>query len=472
MSLSRFFNPTSTTSAVSGNGFAVPRMSTTDRLAIVFGPSDKGMAVYDTTLNNEFTWNGTAWESTPSSGDSANTEVIYNDAGILKGDPTLTFDNVSKSLLVDTLIRIWRGATKLAGNVFVGGGTGAGVTTGNNNTGIGVGALGGTTTTSGSTAVGTNAGLNSNAGDCVFVGASAGLANAAGTRNTYIGALACLNGAGGGDNSVLGYLSLSAATGSRNTAVGSQCLTTLTTGIDNVAVGFGAGASHNSDGIVAIGFNSLAGFTGTGGSCCAVGYQSLWYTTTGDGSTSLGYLAGRGAAVGNGLGARNTTIGRRSLLAGTTTAVENVSIGADTMCNPSDAATTHTGINNVVVGNAALRGPGGGAVVSASNNVALGTSALFTASTVSDTVAVGSGAGSNLTTGSSNICLGSASQGSAATVSNELSIGSAASFVGTNGAAATYFATATAGAVVLGNAVGFIRINLNGTFVKIPVYGN
>ena len=63
---------------------------------------------------------------------------------------------------------------------------------------------------------------------------------------------------------------------------------------------------------------------------------------------------------------------------------------------------------------------------------------------------------------------------SAVGISNELSIGSASAgqYVATNGGATTYFATATAGAVVLGLAQGFIRINLNGTFVKIPVYGN
>ena len=38
--------------------------------------------------------------------------------------------------------------------------------------------------------------------------------------------------------------------------------------------------------------------------------------------------------------------------------------------------------------------------------------------------------------------------------------------------APTITSTATTGAVALGNAVGFIRIYLNGAFVKIPVYGN
>jgi hypothetical protein len=55
---------------------------------------------------------------------------------------------------------------------------------------------------------------------------------------------------------------------------------------------------------------------------------------------------------------------------------------------------------------------------------------------------------------------------------NQLVLGSASYYVATNGFATTYFPTATAGAVVLGSALGFIRILLNGTYVKIPVYGN
>jgi hypothetical protein len=62
---------------------------------------------------------------------------------------------------------------------------------------------------------------------------------------------------------------------------------------------------------------------------------------------------------------------------------------------------------------------------------------------------------------------------SGSTVSSELCIGSPTYFVATNGAATTYFPTASAGAVALPAAcLGFIRINLNSSFVKIPVYGN
>ncbi|NBT76356.1 MAG: hypothetical protein EBT15_10400, partial [Betaproteobacteria bacterium] len=69
------YNPTATTSAATGDGYAVPRTTTAGRLAISFTTVDKGMMVYDTDLNNLFIWNGTAWESVPASGDSSNMQV-------------------------------------------------------------------------------------------------------------------------------------------------------------------------------------------------------------------------------------------------------------------------------------------------------------------------------------------------------------------------------------------------------------
>ena len=79
----------------------------------------------------------------------------------------------------------------------------------------------------------------------------------------------------------------------------------------------------------------------------------------------------------------------------------------------------------------------------------------------------------NITTGTNNICIGVSSNASAAGVNNELVIGSSTSFVATNGGATTYFTTASAlssGSLPVN--CGFIRVYLNGSFVKIPVYGN
>jgi len=93
---SAIFNPSQTTSAASGDGFSVPRLTTTGRLAISFGTADKGMMVYDTTLNNLFIWNGSAWESVPASGDAgADGSVQYNDNGVVSGAANLQYNKAS-----------------------------------------------------------------------------------------------------------------------------------------------------------------------------------------------------------------------------------------------------------------------------------------------------------------------------------------------------------------------------------------
>ena len=101
---SYIFNPTDRTSASTGDGFSVPRLSTTGRLAITFGTGDKGMMVYDVTLNSLFIWNGTAWEHIDGTGTSSNTQVLFNDNGATAGDPTMVFDKNTDTLTVQNLV--------------------------------------------------------------------------------------------------------------------------------------------------------------------------------------------------------------------------------------------------------------------------------------------------------------------------------------------------------------------------------
>ena len=117
---SSIYNPSITTSAATGDGFSVPRNTTAGRLATVFTTADDGMMVFDTDLNNLFIWNGTAWESIPSSGDSLNTEVIFNDAGVLVGDPGLVYDKTLKRLTVAGNVRISRGLLNQGTSTAVG----------------------------------------------------------------------------------------------------------------------------------------------------------------------------------------------------------------------------------------------------------------------------------------------------------------------------------------------------------------
>jgi len=98
---SSIFNPSQTTSAATGDGFSVPRLTTTGRLAIVFGAGDSGMMVYDTTLNNLFIWTGAAWESVPASGDAgANGSVQYNDSGVVSGASNFIYDKVTSAVSI------------------------------------------------------------------------------------------------------------------------------------------------------------------------------------------------------------------------------------------------------------------------------------------------------------------------------------------------------------------------------------
>lgn len=55
------FNPSERTLATTGDGFSLPTMTTTQRTGLSLTASQLGMSVYDTTLNQQFTWTGAAW---------------------------------------------------------------------------------------------------------------------------------------------------------------------------------------------------------------------------------------------------------------------------------------------------------------------------------------------------------------------------------------------------------------------------
>lgn len=80
--------------AAQGDGLILPKLSSADRNSLTLTAADVGLTVFDTTLNQIFTWSGTGWDSV-STGTSSNTQVIFNDNGDLNGDPNLTFDKVN-----------------------------------------------------------------------------------------------------------------------------------------------------------------------------------------------------------------------------------------------------------------------------------------------------------------------------------------------------------------------------------------
>jgi hypothetical protein len=520
---STVFNPSQTTSAATGDGFSVPRLGTATRLAINFTALDKGMMVYDVNLNNLFIWNGSAWESVPASGDAgANGSVQYNDNGIVSGAANLQYDKAggftslrsgsalrayvadnsvystisdlgaaggltinnlnadgislkvgsvntnvlgagtanwydgagvsqmafvgsNKSLTLGADLRIWRGGGSGADNVGIGRLSGDLLTTGVGNVGLGL---------------------------------AAGRAISTGDKNVAIGADCLGNQANlitGSNNIAIGNTALYSSnviSGADNIGIGQNTLRALSTGFGNIACGLNSGIAITSGTVnVTIGQNALIS-NQTGSSNVAVGPAALNACVVGDqtavGTNALFLLQSGGA---------NTAVGRDSLrnlvsnsnctalgyFAGrATTGQRNTAIGANAL------ALSTSGDANTAVGYNAM----GLAVVTSGDNTCIGDNAGANIAGGGTNTCIGSAAGSNIVGGGSNICIGVNAATSAAGNSNELSIGSSVQYVATNGAAATYFATATAGAVIAGNPQGFIRIRLNGTFVKIPVYGN
>ena len=242
MSLQSFvYNPSKTTSAATGDGFSVPRNTTVGRLATVFTAADAGMMVFDTDFDNLFIWNGSAWESVPSSGDSTNEQVIFNDNGVLVGDPGLLFNKTTDKLTVATTIDISRGLLNDPTSTGVGENTlDATIAGAVRNTAIGHNSMYRATTADNNVAVGFNtlvaAGMTGTGN--VAVGSGAGNAIASGDHNVAVGFNAMPFIVTGADNVAIGRNSLQGLTaGATNVGIGPNTLLALSTGSNNVAIG-------------------------------------------------------------------------------------------------------------------------------------------------------------------------------------------------------------------------------------------
>jgi hypothetical protein len=128
-----------------------------------------------------------------------------------------------------------------------------------------------------------------------------------------------------------------------------------------------------------------------------------------------------------------------------------------------------SGNDNTVVGATAM----GNAIATGSANVVIGSGSGTNIVAGSSNTLIGTDAGNGLGAGTQNICIGRAANTPLGASVNELVLGSATYYVATNGGPTTYFAAGAAGGVAVPvTCSGFIRIYLNGTYVKIPVYPN
>jgi hypothetical protein len=204
-----------------------------------------------------------------------------------------------------------------------------------------------------------------------------------------------------------------AATGQKNIGIGSNALKTLTTGYDNVAIGDSAMKFSNGQSSEAIGSKALMNSnTGAYGNS-AIGYESMYNTTTGTFNVAHGFRALKANTV----GVENTAIGVGALEADTSGSY-NTSVGRLSLfLNKKGSFNTGIGLaslyTNDSIGNTAI----GAYSLSYNNrnyNTAVGFAAGHTNSFLQtsdanlgiENVYVGYNSGYNANTGSKNVGLG------------------------------------------------------------------
>jgi len=211
---------------------------------------------------------------------------------------------------------------------------------------------------SANTAGGTNALVMTTGPDNTGFGYEALRQNTTGGLNTAIGVSALYGNTTGGDNTAIGVAALlSNTTGHENTASGAYALKSNTEGIDNTASGRGA-----------LIYNTTANYN------TASGAYALYKNTEGDDNTASGV----NALFSNTTGVANTAGGVDALYANTTGST-NTAIGLQA------GLSNNTGSENTFVGAAADANAGSymngtalgfGAVLTASNSIALGNSSI------------------------------------------------------------------------------------------------
>lgn len=352
-------------------GILIPRMTKTQRDAIA-SPAT-GLLIYQTNSTPGFYYyDGSAWK--PISAKGANTSLSNLSATAANADINPGTNNTFnlgasgfawKDLYLNGAIylngkKAVASTTDLNDNLFFGSNTGISNTTGIENIAIGNVALNQNQTGNGNVAIGHAALFLSTAGGNTAVGDQAMFSNTSGTQSCAFGYQALFSNTSGLNNSAFGYKSLHNNSGTGfdgifNSAFGALSLQANTTGSFNSAFGDAAMFSNSSgSGNVAVGSDALPNNT-SGDQNIAIGINSLEDNTTGSWNVAVGYHA----------------------LFTNTAQDKNTAVGWSAGDGSQSAASTYLGFNAhasaVVSGSMAL---GVNAVVTASNQVRIGTSAI------------------------------------------------------------------------------------------------
>ena len=284
--------------------------------------------------------------------------------GSAKSTSSITIANSDAFIVIDGTTTKQIPASDIA--TYATGSTGI-MSAGTGNTGIGSNVLDSMTGDDAdfNTAFGFNAGTALTTGDRnVHVGYNAGYLSTAGSSNVYIGAYAGDAGTGNSEGN--------------NTCVGDSAGSSITDGSENTCLGQGAGSAITTATYqTALGRESLLS-NQTNAANTAVGAGSMGYIR-GDNNTALGNdsLIGKSSSVSS--GADNTAIGKGAMGGNAMTdASNNVAVGTtalpvvtsgdkNTVAGFESAKRLTTGIRNVILGNKAGMG-----IITGDDNIAIG----------------------------------------------------------------------------------------------------
>ena len=310
--------------------------------------------------------------------------------------------------------------------------------------GIGTSALA-VNTGVGNTALGYQAGLVNTSGTLTAFGYQAGIANTTGTLSAFGNQAGNANIIGTGV-SCFGYRALRLSTGNDNSAFGHTALASNVSGIRNSCFGSGAGNAMTGSNLTAMGY--LAANAATGDQCCAFGRSAYSANTSGTSNSAFGYATLNAA----GTNIQCTAVGALAL----------------TVCtgNLNDAhgynalGSVTSGTNNVGFGaNTGSTAGSGTVLISGTNNTFLGYGSGTNSNSSVGTLAIGYQAIADIATGATSSDNGPG-----------MAIGSTAAKVGFRGDGTVYPSAGVGGGTLPLTFTGYVRIKINGTYYKIPLY--